>query len=89
MKIQVYCNKSYDSKDTWLLNNDEAKPSINGFSANLILQFGSVEGNTQENCLIMSKFVVGGDGCCGVVCEHSPFEGIVLVQCTEYLLKYM
>ncbi|KAK2824335.1 hypothetical protein Q5P01_021510 [Channa striata] len=35
------------------------------------------------------QFVVGADGCCGVVCEHSPFEGIVLVQCTEYLLKYM
>ncbi|KAK1791702.1 hypothetical protein P4O66_013681, partial [Electrophorus voltai] len=35
------------------------------------------------------QFVVGADGCCGVVCEHSPFEGIVLVQCTEYVLKYM
>ncbi|XP_076831583.1 choline O-acetyltransferase isoform X2 [Brachyhypopomus gauderio] len=35
------------------------------------------------------QFLVGADGCCGVVCEHSPFEGIVLVQCTEYLLKYM
>ncbi|XP_051935395.1 choline O-acetyltransferase isoform X2 [Hippocampus zosterae] len=33
------------------------------------------------------QFVVGADGCCGVVCEHSAFEGIVLVQCTEYLLK--
>ncbi|XP_017338290.1 choline O-acetyltransferase [Ictalurus punctatus] len=35
------------------------------------------------------QFVVGADGVCGVVCEHSPFEGIVLVQCTEYLLQYM
>ncbi|XP_053477302.1 choline O-acetyltransferase [Ictalurus furcatus] len=35
------------------------------------------------------QFIIGADGCCGVVCEHSPFEGIVLVQCTEYLLKYM
>uniref|UniRef100_A0A3P8V2L0 Choline O-acetyltransferase n=1 Tax=Cynoglossus semilaevis TaxID=244447 RepID=A0A3P8V2L0_CYNSE len=35
------------------------------------------------------QFVIGADGSCGVVCEHSPFEGIVLVQCTEYLLKYM
>ncbi|CAG6017066.1 unnamed protein product [Menidia menidia] len=35
------------------------------------------------------QFVVGADGCCGVVCEHSPFEGIVLVKCSEYLLKYM
>ncbi|XP_048843526.1 choline O-acetyltransferase isoform X2 [Brienomyrus brachyistius] len=35
------------------------------------------------------QFVVGEDGACGVICEHSPFEGIVLVQCTEYLLKYM
>ncbi|XP_020779372.2 choline O-acetyltransferase [Boleophthalmus pectinirostris] len=35
------------------------------------------------------QFIIGADGCCGVVCEHSPFEGIVLVQCTEHLLKYM
>ncbi|XP_059373403.1 choline O-acetyltransferase-like [Carassius carassius] len=35
------------------------------------------------------QFVIGADGCCGVVCEHAPLEGIVLVQCTEYLLKYM
>ncbi|XP_022598040.1 choline O-acetyltransferase-like [Seriola dumerili] len=35
------------------------------------------------------QFVVGVDGICGVVCEHSPFEGIVLVQCSEYLMKYI
>ncbi|XP_078497246.1 choline O-acetyltransferase [Lissotriton helveticus] len=35
------------------------------------------------------QFVVGRDGVCGTVCEHSPFDGIVLVQCTEHLLKYM
>ncbi|XP_058155608.1 choline O-acetyltransferase [Dasypus novemcinctus] len=35
------------------------------------------------------QFVVGRDGVCGVVCEHSPFDGIVLVQCTEHLLRYM
>uniref|UniRef100_A0A672YGH9 Choline O-acetyltransferase n=1 Tax=Sphaeramia orbicularis TaxID=375764 RepID=A0A672YGH9_9TELE len=29
------------------------------------------------------QFVVGMDGVCGVVCEHSPFEGIVLVQSKE------
>jgi choline O-acetyltransferase len=29
------------------------------------------------------------DGVCGVLCEHSPFEGIVMVQSSEYLLKYM
>lgn len=39
-------------------------------------------------CLLL-QFVVGADGVCGVVCEHSPFEGIVLVQCTEYLQQYM
>ncbi|XP_051958652.1 choline O-acetyltransferase-like [Xyrauchen texanus] len=33
------------------------------------------------------QFVVGLDGVCGVVCEHSPFEGVVLVQCAEYILK--
>ncbi|XP_029978323.1 choline O-acetyltransferase b isoform X2 [Sphaeramia orbicularis] len=35
------------------------------------------------------QFVVGMDGVCGVVCEHSPFEGIVLVQCSEFLMKYI
>ncbi|NWT15542.1 CLAT acetyltransferase, partial [Vireo altiloquus] len=35
------------------------------------------------------QFVVGRDGLCGAVCEHSPFDGIVMVQCTEYLLKHM
>ncbi|XP_030425741.1 choline O-acetyltransferase [Gopherus evgoodei] len=35
------------------------------------------------------QFVVGRDGVCGAVCEHSPFDGIVLVQCTEHLLKHM
>ncbi|OCT59728.1 hypothetical protein XELAEV_18000593mg [Xenopus laevis] len=35
------------------------------------------------------QFVVGSDGVCGTICEHSPFDGIVLVQCTEHLLKYM
>lgn len=38
---------------------------------------------------MVSQFVVGMDGVCGVLCEHSPFEGIVMVQCSEYLLKYM
>ncbi|XP_061563809.1 choline O-acetyltransferase-like [Cololabis saira] len=35
------------------------------------------------------QVVVGLDGICGVVCDHSPFEGIVLVQCSEYLMKYI
>ncbi|KAM6951280.1 choline O-acetyltransferase b [Aplochiton taeniatus] len=35
------------------------------------------------------QFVVGVDGICGVVCEHSPFEGIVVVQCAEYLMKHI
>ncbi|NWR11701.1 CLAT acetyltransferase, partial [Paradoxornis webbianus] len=35
------------------------------------------------------QFVVGRDGLCGTVCEHSPFDGIVMVQCTEYLLRHI
>uniref|UniRef100_A0A8C9MI91 Choline O-acetyltransferase n=1 Tax=Serinus canaria TaxID=9135 RepID=A0A8C9MI91_SERCA len=35
------------------------------------------------------QFVVGRDGLCGTVCEHSPFDGIVMVQCAEYLLRHM
>ncbi|XP_034290647.1 choline O-acetyltransferase [Pantherophis guttatus] len=36
-----------------------------------------------------TQFVVGRDGVCGTVCEHSPFDGIILVQCIEHLLKHM
>lgn len=43
----------------------------------------------QLTCPSLLQFVVGRDGTCGVVCEHSPFDGIVLVQCTEHLLKHM
>ncbi|XP_039928060.1 choline O-acetyltransferase [Hirundo rustica] len=35
------------------------------------------------------QFVVGRDGLCGTVCEHSPFDGIVMVQCAEHLLRHM
>ncbi|XP_057214171.1 choline O-acetyltransferase-like [Triplophysa rosa] len=35
------------------------------------------------------QFVIGADGVCGVIPEHSPSEGIVVVQCAEYLLKHM
>ncbi|XP_002190953.5 choline O-acetyltransferase [Taeniopygia guttata] len=35
------------------------------------------------------QFVVGRDGLCGTVCEHSPFDGIVMVQCAEYLLRHI
>lgn len=38
-------------------------------------------------CLLL-QFVVGRDGTCGVVCEHSPFDGIVSVQCAEHLLMH-
>ncbi|ELK35237.1 Choline O-acetyltransferase [Myotis davidii] len=52
---------------------------------------GGFEMLTPEACspLFYLQFVVGRDGTCGVVCEHSPFDGIVLVQCMEHLLKHM
>lgn len=52
---------------------------------------GRFEMLTPEACslLFYLQFVVGRDGTCGVVCEHSPFDGIVLVQCVEHLLKHM
>lgn len=34
------------------------------------------------------QLVIGTDGVCGVVCEHSPFEGIVMVHCSEYVMKH-
>ncbi|GAA6092329.1 choline O-acetyltransferase-like [Tachysurus ichikawai] len=58
--------------------------------AALILHGGGHDKNGANRWYDKSvQFVVGADGVCGVVCEHSPFEGIVLVQCTEYLLRYV
>ncbi|XP_076855924.1 choline O-acetyltransferase-like [Brachyhypopomus gauderio] len=57
----------------------------------LFLLHGGGEGKNGANRWYdkSMQFVVGADGVCGVVFEHSSFEGIVVVQCTEYLLKYM
>ncbi|XP_062331577.1 choline O-acetyltransferase-like [Osmerus eperlanus] len=35
------------------------------------------------------QFVIAVDGICGLLCEHSPFEGAVPVQCSEYLIKFV
>ncbi|KAG7507732.1 choline O-acetyltransferase-like [Solea senegalensis] len=56
----------------------------------LMLHGGGREKNGSNRWYDKSmQFVIGMDGICGVVCEHSPFEGIVLVQCSEYLMKYI
>ncbi|XP_055517636.1 choline O-acetyltransferase [Leucoraja erinacea] len=35
------------------------------------------------------QFIVGRDGVCGLVYEHSPSEGIAVIQCAEHLLCYI
>ncbi|KAM9837491.1 choline O-acetyltransferase b [Aulostomus maculatus] len=56
----------------------------------LMLHGGGQEKNGSNRWYDKSmQFVVGMDGICGVVCEHSPFEGVVLVHCSEYLVKYI
>ncbi|XP_067929903.1 choline O-acetyltransferase-like [Watersipora subatra] len=35
------------------------------------------------------QFVIGEDGACGLNYEHSPSEGIAVVQLIEHVLKYM
>ncbi|XP_061765546.1 choline O-acetyltransferase-like [Nerophis ophidion] len=71
---------------------DEAsgmKPSDTN-RALLMLHGGGREKNGANRWYDKSmQFVVGMDGICGVVCDHSPFEGVVLVQCSEYLTKYV
>nr|XP_020460786.1 choline O-acetyltransferase-like isoform X2 [Monopterus albus] len=65
------------------------QPSDNN-RALLMLHGGGREKNGANRWYDKSmQFVVGMDGICGVVCEHSPFEGIVLVQCSEHLMKYI
>ncbi|KAI0235638.1 Choline O-acetyltransferase [Lamellibrachia satsuma] len=36
-----------------------------------------------------ATFIIGEDGACGLCYEHSPSEGIAVVQLIEHLLKYM
>uniref|UniRef100_A0AAY3ZTY8 Choline O-acetyltransferase n=1 Tax=Denticeps clupeoides TaxID=299321 RepID=A0AAY3ZTY8_9TELE len=58
--------------------------------AQLLLHGGGREKNGANRWYDKSvQLVVGMDGVCGVVCEHSALEGIVLVEFTEYLLKFM
>lgn len=35
------------------------------------------------------QFIISEDGACGLNYEHSPSEGIAVVQLIEHLLKYM
>nr|XP_057918177.1 choline O-acetyltransferase-like [Doryrhamphus excisus] len=71
---------------------DEAggtKPSDTN-RALLMLHGGGQEKNGANRWYDKSmQFVVGMDGICGVLCDHSPFEGVVLGQCSEYLTKYI
>uniref|UniRef100_A0A3P9KAV8 Choline O-acetyltransferase n=1 Tax=Oryzias latipes TaxID=8090 RepID=A0A3P9KAV8_ORYLA len=56
----------------------------------MMLHGGGAEKNGANRWYDKSmQFIVGMDGICGVVCEHSPFEGIVMVQCSEHLIKYI
>lgn len=72
---------------------DEASAALehsDSSRAAMMLHGGGAEKNGANRWYDKSmQFVVGLNGVCGVVCEHSPFEGIVLVQCSEFLLKYI
>lgn len=35
------------------------------------------------------QFIISQDGACGLCYEHSPSEGIAVVQLIEHLLRYM
>uniref|UniRef100_H3DQ14 Choline O-acetyltransferase n=1 Tax=Tetraodon nigroviridis TaxID=99883 RepID=H3DQ14_TETNG len=56
--------------------------------ASLLLHGGGSKKNGANRWYDKSlQFVIGRDGACGVLCEHSPFEGIVMVHCSEYVMK--
>lgn len=40
-------------------------------------------------CFVWLQFIISRDGACGLNYEHSPSEGIAVVQLIEHLLKYM
>lgn len=35
------------------------------------------------------QFIISEDGVCGVSYEHSPAEGIVVIELSEHLFRYM
>uniref|UniRef100_A0A4W3H9J2 Choline O-acetyltransferase n=1 Tax=Callorhinchus milii TaxID=7868 RepID=A0A4W3H9J2_CALMI len=76
----------------FLLCLDEAN-DIEHTDTNLALQIlhGGGCHKTSENRWYdkTMQFVVGRDGSCGLVYEHSPAEGIAVVQCVEHLLCYI
>lgn len=37
----------------------------------------------------LAQFIVGEDGTCGLVYEHSPAEGPPIVFLIDYVVKYM
>ncbi|XP_067285672.1 choline O-acetyltransferase-like [Pseudorasbora parva] len=57
--------------------------------AELILHGGGPERNGANRWYDKPlQFVIGADGVCGVVCEHSAFDGVVAAQCAEHVLKH-
>ncbi len=44
---------------------------------------------TYEYLSIGFQFIIGDDGTCGLNYEHSPSEGVAVVQLVEHLLRYM
>ncbi len=37
----------------------------------------------------MFQFIIAEDGACGLCYEHSPAEGVAVVQLVEHILNYM
>lgn len=51
---------------------------------NIVTVYGS-----SITCSVSEQFVIAEDGACGLCYEHSPSEGIAVVQLIEHLLAYM
>ena len=59
-------------------SNEGTKPSFEMYHNLLIL-----------NLFVSWQFIIADDGACGLCYEHSPAEGIAVVQLIEHLLAYM
>lgn len=59
-------------------------------AAHQMLHGGNSENNSGNRWFDKTmQFIISEDGHCGITYEHSPAEGIVVIELSEHLFRYM
>ena len=59
-------------------------------AAHQMLHGGNSENNSGNRWFDKTmQFIISEDGNCGITYEHSPAEGIVVIELSEHLFRYM